>query len=319
MATRRVWVWTELTDGAPQRPSLELLTAARGLGEAAAVLLAPAGAEVIATLGEHGAAVVYHGDDPIYVQYAVEPQVAALAALLEAEAPDLMLFPSTFTARDVLARLAGRLGAGVIANATSVRFEGERLTATVPYAGAYQASVTLEGSAPYLVQVRPKAYPVEPVDGQAEVRPVATALDPASCRVRVVETVPQVAEGPNLEEAEVIVAGGRGLGKAENFRLLEELARQLGGAVGASRAVVDAGWVPYSYQIGQTGKTVKPNLYIACGISGAIQHLAGMKGSKHVIAINQDPDAAIFEIADLGVVGDVLTIVPKLTERLAGR
>ncbi|MDI3340419.1 MAG: electron transfer flavoprotein subunit alpha/FixB family protein [Sphaerobacter sp.] len=319
MATRRVWVWTELAEGAPHRLSLELLTAARGLGEAAAVLLAPAGADALATLGAHGAAVVYHGDDPVYAQYAVEPQVAALAALMQAESPDLVLFPSTFTARDVIARLAARLGLGVIANATSVAYDGDQVVATVPYAGDRVATMTFAAPAPHLVQVRPKSYPVEPVGGQAEVRPVPAGVDPATCRVKIVETIQQEAEGPNLEEANVIVAGGRGLGKAENFRLLEELAKRLGGAVGASRAVVDAGWVPYSYQIGQTGKTVKPTLYIACGISGAIQHLAGMKGSRYIIAINQDPDAPIFENADLGVVGDVLTIVPKLTERLAAR
>ena len=147
-------------------------------------------------------------------------------------------------------------------------------------------------------------------------RPVTIPVDPATCRVRVLETVTQASEGPNLEEAGIIVSGGRGLGKAENFALLDALAAKLGGAVGASRAVVDAGWVPYSYQVGQTGKTVKPTLYIACGISGAIQHIAGMGGSKYIIAINNDPDAPIFDLADLGIVGDALTVVPKLTEAI---
>lgn len=318
MASRRVWVWAEVADGAPQRLSLELLTAARALGTAEAVLLAPAEADVIDSLGAHGATVVYHGNDTVYTDYAVDPHAATLAALVQAESPDLILFPSTYTARDVAARLVGRLGLGVVANATEVSYEGDQLMVKVPYAGETVATVTLT-SGPAVVQVRPKSYVAEAVGGQAEVRPVESALGAAECRVKVLETVPQEAEGPNLEEANVIVAGGRGLGKAENFELLEALAKQIGGAVGASRAVVDAGWVPFSYQIGQTGKTVKPNVYIACGISGAIQHLAGMKGSRHIIAINQDPDAPIFEVADLGVVGDALTIVPKLTERLASR
>ncbi|HET9016967.1 MAG TPA: electron transfer flavoprotein subunit alpha/FixB family protein [Thermomicrobiaceae bacterium] len=315
---KRIWVWTELLEGAPHRLSLELLTAARELGSAEAVLLGPAGDAAIAALGDHGAAVVYHGDDPAYADCLVEPQVATLATLIGRESPDLIIFPSTFTARDVLARLVGRLGLGVVSNAVGIGYDGDELRVTVPYGSDTQATITIAGPAPHAVQVRPKAYAAEPVGGHAEVRPVDVPVDAAACRVKLLETTQQEAEGPNLEEASVIVSGGRGLGKPENFALLDALARQLGGAVGASRAVVDAGWVPYSYQVGQTGKTVKPNLYVACGISGAIQHLAGMKGSKFIVAVNQDPDAPIFEVADLGVVGDVLTVVPELTKRLRG-
>ena len=320
MAERRVWVWTETVGDVPHRLSLELLTPARSLGQAEAVLFGPASEAVLLQLGEHGATVIHHADDPLHAQYLTEPQVATLTALIEAERPDLLLFPSTPAARDVLARLVGRLGLGAIANAVGLEYDGEgRLLATVPCGADAVATVTLEGSPPHLVQLRPKAYPAEAVGGQAEVRPVTIPIDEASCRVRVVETVEEPASGPSLEDASVIVAGGRGLGHPENFRLLEELANALGGAVGASRAVVDAGWVPYSYQVGQTGRTVKPTLYIACGISGAIQHVAGMRGSKYVIAINSDPDAPIFEFADLGIVGDALTIVPKLTERVRAR
>lgn len=319
MAERRVWVWTETAGDAPHRLSLELLTPARSLGRAEAVLLGPAGEEVVRQLGEHGAAVIHHADDPRYAQYLTEPQVATLSTLIEAEQPDLLLFPSTPTARDVLARLVGRLGLGAIANAVALEYDGDgRLLATVPFGADTLATVTLSRR-PALVQLRPKAYAAEAVGGQAEVRRVTLPIDEASCRVRVIDTVEQSAAGPSLEDASVIVAGGRGLGRPENFRLLEELAGALGGAVGASRAVVDAGWVPYSYQVGQTGRTVKPTLYIACGISGAIQHVAGMRGSRYVIAINSDPDAPIFELADLGVVGDALTIVPKLTERISTR
>lgn len=313
---RKIWVWTDIAEGAPHRLSLELLVPARKLGAAEAVVLHPAGGGAVGALGAHGAAVVHLGEDAAYAEFLAEPQVAAMEALIAAESPDVILFPSTFGARDVAARLVGRLGAGVVANAVDVAYDGDQLTVTVPYGAETIGTVTVDGPGPHLIQMRPKAFTAEEVGGTAEVRPVTTPVDPATCRVRVVETVAQASEGPNLEEAGIIVSGGRGLGKAENFALLDALAAELGGAVGASRAVVDAGWVPYSYQVGQTGKTVKPSLYIACGISGAIQHIAGMGGSKYIIAINNDPDAPIFDMADLGVVGDALAIVPKLTEAI---
>jgi len=318
MAERRIWVWTDVADGAPHRLSLELLVPARKLGTAEAVVLHPDGGGTAEALGAHGAAVVHVGDDAAYGEYLAEPQTATLAAMIQAESPDLIFFPSTFTARDVAARLVGRLGVGVIANAVDVTYEGDELRVTVPYGAETIGTLTIDGPGPHLIQFRPKAFAAEEVGGQADVRPVSIPVDPATCRVRVLETVAQAAEGPNLEEAGIIVSGGRGLGKPENFALLDALAAKLGGAVGASRAVVDAGWVPYSYQVGQTGKTVKPTLYIACGISGAIQHVAGMGGSKYIIAINNDPDAPIFDLADLGIVGDALTVVPKLTEAING-
>ncbi len=316
MAERRIWVWTDVMDGTPHRLSLELFVPARKLGAAEAIVLHPTGAASTDTLGAHGAAVIHLGDDAAYGEFLAEPQTATLAALIEAERPDLILFPSTFAARDVAARLVGRLGVGVIANATDIAYEGDQLRVTVPYGAETVGTVTIDGPGPHLIQLRPKAFAAEEVGGQAEIRPVTVPVDPATCRVRVLESVVQASDGPNLEEAAIIISGGRGLGKKENFALLDALAARLGGAVGASRAVVDAGWVPYSYQVGQTGKTVKPTLYIACGISGAIQHIAGMGGSKYIIAINNDPDAPIFDLADLGVVGDALTILPKLTEAI---
>ena len=316
MADRRIWVWTDVVEGEPHRLSLELLVPARKLGTAEAVVLHPAGGDAVVALGAHGASVVHLGDDAAYSDYLAEPQAATLAALIQQESPDLILFPSTFMARDVAARLVGQLGAGVIANAVDVAYEGDQLTVTVPYGVETIGTLTIDGPGPHLIQLRPKAFAAEEVGGEAEVRPVAIPVDPLTCRAKVLETVTQASEGPNLEEAGIIVSGGRGMGKAENFSLLDALAAKLGGAVGASRAVVDAGWVPYSYQVGQTGKTVKPTLYVACGISGAIQHIAGMGGSKYIIAINNDPDAPIFELADLGIVGDALTIVPKLTESI---
>jgi electron transfer flavoprotein alpha subunit len=320
MVERRVWVWTEITGGTPHPLSLELFTAARALGRAEAVVLGPAEAVALDRLAAHGASTILHGSNPVYAEYLVEPQTATLCNLIKAERPHSLLFPSTPTARDVLSRLVGRLGLGVIANASAIAIDAEgRIVASVPFGSDALATVTIQGSPPYLIQLRPKAYAAEEVGGTAEIRPVDLPVPEGICRARVVETVEQPTAGPNLEEANVIVAGGRGLGRPENFRIVEQLASVLGAAVGASRAVVDAGWVPYSYQVGQTGRTVKPTLYIACGISGAIQHVAGMSGSRYVVAINTDPDAPIFELADLGVVGDALTIVPKLAERIASR
>ncbi len=318
MTSPRIWVWTDLSQEMPHRLSLELLVPARSLGSAEAILLGPASDEAIAQLGEHGATVVFHGDDAAYQEYVAEPQAATLAALVESERPDLILFPSTFAARDVQARLVGKLGVGVVANATNVEFADHGIRVTVPYGADTIGTVTLDGDGPAIVQMRPKSFAAEAVGGSAEVRKIDIPVDLAACRVKVLETVEQTAEGPNLEEASIIVSGGRGLGKADNFSVVEALAKELGAAVGASRAVVDAGWIPYSHQVGQTGKTVKPDLYVACGISGAIQHIAGMGSSKHIIAINTDPDAPIFEHADLGVVGDALTVIPKLTEALRG-
>jgi electron transfer flavoprotein alpha subunit len=316
---KNVWVWTEISGDAPHRQSLELFTLARGLGSAAAVVLHPAGSGALETIGKHGASVIHHGDDPRYAEYLTEPQAATLAALVEAEKPDLILFSSTADSRDVLSRLMARLGVGVIANATDVKYDGDEIRVTAPWGAETTGTVTLDGAGPHLVQLRPKSFAAEEVGGTAEVRPVSIAIDETKLRTKVVESVEQASQGPNLEDAAIIVSGGRGLGKPENYSIVEELAKALGGAPGATRAIVDAGWVPYSHQVGQTGKTVKPTLYVACGISGAIQHIAGMKGSKYIVAINKDPDAPIFELADLGVVGDVNVVVPKLLEMLPPR
>ena len=316
MADKRVWVWTEVANGAVHPLSLELLTAARSLGTAEAVVFSAEGASTLESLGDHGASSVHLSDDPVFGDFVVEPHVATLVELINVDQPDVILFPSTFPARDVMARLAGTLDLGVIANASSVSYEDGQLLAAVGYGAEYEASVTLDGGGPHLVQIRRKAYAAEPSGGTADVRNVSAVPGPRGNRAQVLETVQEAATGNNLEDASVIVSGGRGLGQPENFKLIEDLAGQLNAAVGASRAIVDAGWVPYSYQVGQTGKTVKPSVYVAAGISGAIQHIAGMGNSQHVIAINNDSEAPIFELADLGVVGDALTILPKLTDRI---
>ncbi len=316
MTSRRIWVWTETETGGAHRLSLELLTLARSLGTAEAVLFDPEGASAVDALGSHGASTVFLSDDSRFAEFLVDPHVETLASLIEAESPDLILFPSTFPARDVQARLMGRLGVGVVSNATNVTYDGDQIVVTAPYGAETVGTVTLDGAGPYLVQIRPKVFAAAEVGGSADVRPIAAVIDDAHCRVQVVESVIQESEGPDLEEADIIVSGGRGLGSSDNYVIVEELAAQLGGATGASRAIVDAGWIPYSHQVGQTGKVVKPNLYVAVGISGAIQHLVGMQGSSHIIAINTDEEAPIFDVADFGVVGDALRIVPALTARL---
>src|SRR6266702_705220 len=208
----------------------------------------------------------------------------------------------------------------VHSDAIDLQFDGDTLQVTVPWGGENVVTATFPKQGTGIVLTRPKAFGLERFEGKtAEVETLSPSLYAESQKMKILDRVVVQSEGPELEDASVIVSGGRGLGKAENFHLVEELATALGGAAGATRAIVDAGWLPYSYQVGQTGKTVKPTLYIAIGISGAIQHLAGMKGSKYIVAINRDEHAPIFSVADFGVVGDTLTILPQLTEEVKRR
>jgi electron transfer flavoprotein alpha subunit len=314
-----VWVYAEVTPGGPRSSTLELLTKARSLGdEVAAVALGPGATAAAPALGEHGAVTVFASEDEAYGSALGRPQAYALEQLVNEHAPELILFSTSYDARDVAGRLQARLGATLMSNATDVTgADGAR---TQIFGGSRLVDVSLEGPPPHLVLVRPKSFPAEPAAGTAQVIPVEVEI-PADLRSATrVERHEETSSGPKLEEARVVISGGRGLQDASNFKLLEELAAAIGdAAVGASRAVVDAGWVPYSYQIGQTGKSVRPEVYIAVGISGATQHIVGMKASKRIVAINKDPDAPIFRMADLGIVGDALTIVPKLTEAIRAR
>jgi electron transfer flavoprotein alpha subunit len=315
-----IWVWIELDQGKPFRGSLEVLSKAATLGTAEAVVCGAGASAVAPTLGTYGASKVYAHDDPAYDTFLAMPAAATLGKLIQQHQPALLLFATTYDGRDVAARLSPMLGSSLITDATDFTQSDGELRVTVPWGGENVVTATLTNSGTKIVLFRPKAFALEEHSGiTASVEHISGSVDASTQRARIKERVEQAAEGPQLEDAPVIVSGGRGLGKPENFVLVEGLAAALGGAVGATRAVVDAGWVPYSYQVGQTGKTVKPTLYVAVGISGAIQHLAGMKGSKYIVAINRDENAPIFASADLGVVGDALTIVPQLTEELKRR
>ena len=315
----KVWVWADVTEDGPSSATLEALTKARALGDDVAVIALGPGAKAAAdALGEHGAKTVYASDDEVYANHLAQAPTSALAGLVEEHKPDLVLFPTSYDARDVAGRLQARTGSTLMANATDVL--GPDKARTEILGGTKIVDVDLGGPAPKLVLIRPQAFEAEPSGGTAEVVEV-TADTPEALKVaEVVERHEETASGPRLEDAKVVVAGGRGLGGPEAFELLDKLAAAIGNAaVGASRAAVDAGWVPYSYQVGQTGKTVKPEVYLCAGISGALQHMVGMKGAKRIVAITKDADAPILKIADLGVVGDLFQVVPALTEEIEKR
>jgi electron transfer flavoprotein alpha subunit len=301
---------------------LELLTKARSLGKTTAVALGPGASKSAETLGKYGAQKVYVHEDPAFRDVLATPAVELLARLAEKDQPDLVIFGMTYDGRDVASRLSVRLGTAVIANATDVTTrDGGWAIVSPMFGGSLLVTTVPRANAPTLVLIRPKAVSAELAGsaGAPEVVTLTDAVDTGKPVARVLRRETEKASGPKLEDAAIIVSGGRGLGAPENFKMLDELAAELGAAVGASRAVVDAGWKPYSFQIGQTGKTVKPTVYIALGISGAMQHTVGMKGARTIIAINKDPEAPIFKLADLGIVGDVHKIVPQLIQEVRAR
>ncbi len=311
----KVWVFVREADGGPSPLALELLTKARDLGDVTAFYAGAGSDEAVAKLGEYGAGAVVQVDPGDNLVGA--PVARAMAAQIESDPPDLILFGQAYDDRDVAGRLAARIGAPVLSNAVDVDAAGS--TSHEIFGGTQIAKAEITESGPKIVLVRPKSFVASPSGGNA---PSVTKLDlpdVGAAGAKVTASHVEEREGPKLEDAAVIISGGRGIGSAENYELIERLAKRLKAATGATRAIVDAGWVPYAKQVGQTGKTVKPEIYIACGISGAMQHLVGMKDAKTIIAINKDADAPIFTIADLGIVGDVHKVLPKLIEALEAR
>jgi electron transfer flavoprotein alpha subunit len=299
---------------------LGVLSKGAALGDDVSAVVTGSGVKGIAdAAGRFGAARVYVADDPALEAPLPQPRVDVIAKLVRDKEIDTVLFANSVLAADVAAGVAARLDAGLNWDLTDVASEDGRLVGKRP---ALQDSVYVDvgwKGEPRVALFRSGAFDPSETGGHVEVEEVPVELEDFSTAARMVEQAHEESEGPSIEDAEIVVAGGRGLGGPENFTLVEELAKALGGAVGATRAVVDAGWYPYSTQVGQTGKTVAPRLYIACGISGAIQHKVGMQSSGTIVAINKDPNAPIFEFSDLGVVGDVHQVVPKLTELVKQR
>jgi len=298
----------------------ELLTLARRFGEPAAVWIGPGAEGGRDRLAEFGAAKVYVADGGDIGDYVVAPTAEVLAGLVAQKSPSAVLLAATGDGKEVAGRLAVKTGSGVITDAVGLTAgDGGLVAAQSIFGGAINVQSTVRTGTP-IIAVRPNSVAAEPAPAAAEIEPAGVELSDAARAAKITErVVAERGERPELTEAAIVVSGGRGVGNADNFALIEKLADSLGAAVGASRAATDAGWYPHQFQVGQTGKTVSPQLYLAVGISGAIQHRAGMQTSKTIMVINKDPEAPIFELADFGVVGDLFTVVPQLTEDVERR
>ena len=313
-----VLVLAEHAEGALKKVSSELITAARVLGEPAAVVVGKPGtaAPLVDGLKAAGAAKIYVAESDTAESYLITPAVDVLAALAESASPAAVLLAASADGKEIAGRLAARIGSGLLVDVVEVK-EGPKGTHSI-FGGAFTVEAQANGDTP-VITVRAGAIDAEPADGAGE-QVTVEVPEAAENAAKVTAREPAVAgDRPELTEATIVVSGGRGVGSAENFSVVEELADSLGAAVGASRAAVDSGYYPGQFQVGQTGKTVSPQLYIALGISGAIQHRAGMQTSKTIIAVNKDEEAPIFEIADYGVVGDLFKVAPQLTEAVKAR
>lgn len=313
-----VLVLVEHADGALKKVSAELLTAARALGEPSAVVVGKPGTAAGLTDGlkAAGAAKIYVAESDDVENYLITPYVDVLAGLAESAAPAGVVVAANADGKEIAGRLAARIGSGLLVDVIEVKEGGVGVHSI--FGGAFTVDAQVTSETP-IITVRPGSVEAAPADGAGEVVNVEVPAQ-AETATKITKREPAVAgDRPELTEASVVVAGGRGVGSAENFKIVEELADSLGGAVGASRAAVDSGYYPGQFQVGQTGKTVSPQLYIALGISGAIQHRAGMQTSKTIVAVNKDEEAPIFEIADLGIVGDLFKVSPQLTEAVKAR
>ena len=313
-----ILVLVDHLDGTVRKPTLELLTLARRLGEPSAVFLGP-GADVAAeTLGRYGAHKVYVVDAPEVGELLVTPAVDALTQIAESTAPAAILLPSGPDAKETAARVALRLESGLITDAVDITAgeDGRPVTEQSAFAATHQVTAHITRGIP-VITVKPNATAPEPAPVTAQLEKWDVTFGPASAAAKVLSRTPRErGDRPELTEADIVVSGGRGVNGAENFAVIERVADTLGAAVGASRAAVDAGWYPHSHQVGQTGTQVSPQLYLAAGISGAIQHRAGMQTSRTIVAVNKDKDAPIFELADYGVVGDLFQVLPQLVEEI---
>jgi electron transfer flavoprotein alpha subunit len=320
MALSKVWVHAEVADGAVAPITLEMLAKAREIADTVEVFTGGDGNEIAAAVGAHGATKVLATGDISGKLQGVHVGAALAAAIEAGDAPDLIMFGTTYDGRDIAARLSVKLDKPVLTNNVEVDVADGIVVSTQIFGGTQIVKTKFAAGSPAIALFRPKSFVAEESGGgAAEVAALAVPDTGAAGAATMLNRHVEETTGPKLDEAAVVVSGGRGLGEAAKFEMIEELAKRLKGAPGASRAIVDAGWVPYSYQVGQTGKVVKPTVYIAAGISGATQHMVGMKGSKNIIAINKDPEAPIFGVADLGIVGDVHKVLPKLLEALQAR
>jgi electron transfer flavoprotein alpha subunit len=304
--------------GEVKKVTLELLTAARRLGEPAVVWTGPGADAAQARLAEYGAAKVYVADSADFAGYIVAPAAELLAGLVHAKSPVAVLVAGTTEGKETAGRLAVKIGSGVLTDAVNVTAgdDGTPVAEQPNFGGSITVRSTVRKGTP-VIALRPGAVSAEPQAGAAAPEAVSFAASDEAKLARVTERAPAEKGGrPDLAEAQIVVSGGRGTGGADGFKIIEELGDALGAAVGASRAVVDAGWYPHQFQVGQTGKTVSPQLYVAVGISGAIQHRAGMQTSKTIVAINKDAEAPIFDIADYGMVGDLFQVVPQLISEI---
>ncbi|MBB5155376.1 electron transfer flavoprotein subunit alpha/FixB family protein [Saccharopolyspora phatthalungensis] len=314
-----VLVLVDHVDGEVKKVTFELLTVARRLGEPSAVVVGEPGTagKLAESLGAYGAAKVYAAESAEAGQFLVTPQVDVLASLVGSASPAAVLVPASIDGKEIAGRLAIRLGSGLLSEVVDLDAEG--VASHSLFGGAYDATAKVTTGTP-VITVLPGSIEPEQAAGAAAVESVEVPAVDAARTAKITGRQPaEAGDRPELTEASVVVSGGRGVGSAESFEVVEKLADSLGAAVGASRAAVDSGYYPHQFQVGQTGKTVSPQLYIALGISGAIQHRAGMQTSKTIVAVNKDPEAPIFEIADFGVVGDLFKIAPQLTEEITKR